>query len=288
MSDAERMRRLEDQLRRRRGDLVSLPARLVVPRICEFDLDSGYLNKPWLYPNQGFVLKLITIDLDGLTDYDRAFIATCTAGFRVQEGSDGIARYAGSAGMPPDILERAARLRDEDRKWFRDVIMVLGRRGGKGHLGGSLGAFLIWNLLALEDPHAVLGLDATKRFVIPVFAAQHEQARTNQWRDLTQTIIHAPCFQPFIADPRANSLLLFTPAQLRNGRCPDPDDALIEIVARVDTLPEVALAALPSDAFVGKVASANLLTADVSFHGLSVGELLIPDPKRDAVRKAPE
>jgi hypothetical protein len=98
--------------------------------------------------------------------------------------------------------------------WFPDVVGVAGRRAGKGFLGAIAGAYVTWHLLAMGDPQAALGIAAGKPLVGLVFAQNLKMARTNQWLDLAEIIVRAPCFRPFLTKPRRSRLTLATPADL--------------------------------------------------------------------------
>jgi hypothetical protein len=125
--------------------------------------------------------------------------------------------------------------RDAGYPWFPEVLMVIGRRGGKGHLGAVCTARVIWELMLMVDPQAELGIMAGKRLTIPVFAGQADQARSNQFRDIAEILDRAPCFKQLIARRLASRYLLWTPQQVLDGDNVNPEHALIEIVAREAT-----------------------------------------------------
>jgi hypothetical protein len=248
MGPDERLRRAEKKnlAVRSRGGMLSGDSGLwtpdgpvlSVPRIGEFVTRPDYLNIETLYPRQLTLLKLVFLELDDLTLYDDEVIAEWTADFRLAEGDDGIRRYQGSYGMPPDILDRADRCRGEGRPWFHDVIAPTGRRAGKGFCMSICCARVLWWLFCRpEGLHRFLHLPNTKRLNISVFAGKKDQAVGNLWRDIVELLLTAPCFKPFIARaPRGgDTLLLYTPAQLQDGQRPDPERALVEIVAREST-----------------------------------------------------
>jgi hypothetical protein len=80
-------------------------------------------------------------------------------------------------------------------------------------------------------------LPTTKRLNISIFAGKKDQAIGNLWRDVVETVLNAPCFRPYIAKPPrgGDTLLLYTPQQLAGSKNPEPDRALVEIVAREAT-----------------------------------------------------
>ena len=160
-------------------------------------------------------------------------------------------RYQGTHGIQPDVLERLDLCRAEGRRWFREVIFAGGRRGSKGHLGGYAGAYVLWNYMAKGDPQAHYGLDRDKRLACFVFAGKKDHARANQWQDLANFILGAPCFtdwgpahRNFISRSRGDSLTVFAPhdwlrreERQRQGLSPDDTDmASFEIVPKEATL----------------------------------------------------
>jgi len=211
---------------------------LWMPRIGEFITGSEFLSIGSIYPRQLTLLKLLFLETDELTAYDYGVIDEWTSDFKLVEAADGTRRYEGRYGTPPDVLARAERCRAEGRPWFHDVIAPMGRRAGKGFLMSiSCAAVLWWLFCRPEGPHRFLHVAPTKRLNISVFAGKKDQAIGNLWRDIVDVILNSPCYAPFVAQPPRGSdtLLLYTPDQLREDATPDPDRALIEIVARETT-----------------------------------------------------
>jgi hypothetical protein len=245
MTQEERLGRAERKVRTSsnavppRGPDPSISGETVskMPRTGEFVTGRDFLNLESLYPRQLTALKLIFLELDDLTDYDVGVISEWTSEFKLVEGHDGLRRFEGSYGLPPDILERAERCRAEGRPWFHDVIAPTGRRAGKGFLMSICCAGILWRLFCHPGgPHNLLPVLGIKRLNISVFAGKKDQAVGNLWRDIVELILNAPCFEPYVANkPRGDTLLLYSPSQLQDGRRPDPDRALIEIVAREST-----------------------------------------------------
>jgi hypothetical protein len=226
-----RLRRLERAraAEARPGDLAPV---LEVPNIIDFALDPAYLGLEWLYPAQATLLKVIFLATELVTDFDREVIARWSDGFEPEQGRDGT-RFAGDFGTPPDVFERIELCKAAGRRWFREIVLVGGRRGSKGFIGGVAGAYIIWRLLALGDPHRHYGIAAGRRLSLMVFAGQQQQALANQFADITQRILHGPCFQPFIAESRRDRLALWTPEQVpRNAAV---SEAMIEVLAKEST-----------------------------------------------------
>lgn len=204
----------------------------VVPNIADFVLGSEYLGIERIYPRQLLVAKLVMAQPGLLTDFDHGVLAEWTAGFTRSEDGTG---FEGGYGTTPDVLDRIARLAQLSRPYFREVVMVLGRRASKNWLGAILGAYVVWRMLCTGDPQAHFRIDANKTLTVPVFAGQADQARSGQWRDLVERITSAPCYERYVADQTSSTLRLWTPRQLRDGAPASGDRGLIAIVAREAT-----------------------------------------------------
>ena len=199
---------------------VALP----IPNIIDFVTGPEYLNRPRLYPRQATLLKIIMLEVDLLTDYDRAVIADWESGFRLVD-RDAIQGYEGERGLAPGTVQRMLACRAEGRSWFREVVLVLGRRAGKGYLSSLVTAYVLWQLLTLGDPQEALGIEQTKQLVIMTMAAELSQAVSNQHRDIVELLLNAPCFAQFIGPHSNTSLRLRTPAELASD--PDAEGSLL-------------------------------------------------------------
>ena len=204
-----------------------------VPDPIEFVLSDRYLGKRVLYPRQATMLKVIFLRTDMMTDYDLEVIGEWEETFR-QTGYDGIS---------PGIMDRIRINKEAGRKWFREVLAVIGRRGGKGHLGALAGSYITWDYMNLPGgPQAYYGIDPEKRLTALVFGSKKEQAVANQWRDLASTILGGRCFQPYISRDQTERLTIYTPADLLklqqqelSGLTSERDQASIEIVPSAST-----------------------------------------------------
>ncbi|MCC5952802.1 MAG: hypothetical protein JJU45_11985 [Acidimicrobiia bacterium] len=198
------------------------------------DFAAHYLGKK-LFPRQATLLKVMALALEHLTPFDERVIAEWTAGFELADEA-GEQVWAGSEGTPGDLMERMRAARAQGHIWFRDVLLLVGRRGSKGHLGAIFGAWVLWWLLDHDDPHGYFGIDRAKRIVLVVFAGNRDQATRNQFRDLKTTIMEAPCFDAFHPMATKESLVLFTRAQITAGvDVGDREQALVEIRAAETT-----------------------------------------------------
>jgi len=218
---------------------------LDIPDIITFVCHPQYLNRPDLYPRQATILKAMFLQDELFTQYDYDVIGEWSEGFSMPEhpGSDGNMRYQGTWGCQPDLLERIKINKAEGRKWFRENVLVIGRRGGKGYLGGLAGAYVLWHFLSPEDPQAEWAIDRDKRLAAIVFAGKLSQARDEQWKDLTQVILGAPCFSKFISRPQAQKLTVYSQHDMiraaereSRGIKSDIDMASFEIFPKESTL----------------------------------------------------
>lgn len=178
-----------------------------VPDIMEFVISDRYLNRPNIYPRQATVLKIIFLQDDLFTQYDHDVIGEWIEAYQQSADDNG----EGNNGVQPDIYDRIRICKEEGRPWFRETLAVAGRRGSKGHIGGLSGAYVVWNYLAKGDPQGHYGVDRDKRLAALVFAGKKEQAKANQWKDLTNVILGGPCFSPYISNSLGQSLTIYAP-----------------------------------------------------------------------------
>lgn len=239
--ELDRLQRQLELIRARVDLTASAKSKLIVPTVAEFVLGPGYLAQHKLYPKQLTLLRAIFCEIEGLTDYDHQVLEDWGRGFEKRPLEPGATTWMYepakdvdfTMGTTPDVLDRMRQNRAAGRRWFREANLVLGRRGGKGHVGALTCARLVWELLALGDPQAHFGIPRTKRISIPIFAGNREQARFNLFADIAGTIIDAPCFAPFIQHLYRDKLIIATPADLTR-----PDrihEGSIEIVAKEAT-----------------------------------------------------
>lgn len=156
--------------------------------LAKFVLGAKFMNQTKIYPKQLTMLKVIFCDVEGLTEFDHHVLQDqWGTGFEKRPLEPGAtawhfepardAEY--TMGTTPDVVERMRQNRAAGRRWFREFNGVIGRRGGKGHLASLACARLLWEVLALGDPHAHFGIPRNKRITIPIFAGNRDQARFN-------------------------------------------------------------------------------------------------------------
>ena len=176
-----------------------------MPDIVTFAEHPEFLGRR-LYPRQKTLLRLIFLETEHMTDYDYEVIDEWTKNFD---------RNGVSIGVTPDVLKRVEYLKENGYNHFKEVINITGRRGGKGHIGGIAGAYINWGLIMKDDPQWFYGIDKSKDIYTMVVATNIEQATKYQFADLSNTIIDAPCFQPYIDDAKERFLALRTPSDIR-------------------------------------------------------------------------
>jgi hypothetical protein len=205
-----------------------------VPDPITFVVGEEYLHRNNLYPRQATLLKVIFLRDDLFTDYDNAVIDEWTESYRT----------TGYNGIVPDVRERIKILKALGHPWFREVLLVMGRRAGKGHISGLAMAYILWCYLAKGDPQEHYGIDRDKKLSAMVFAGKREQAKATVWRDLVNVVIGSKCFQPYIHMPvLGEKLSIYSPhdrkrkAELaRKNISVALDLATFEIVPKESTL----------------------------------------------------
>jgi hypothetical protein len=244
------------------------------PNIIDFCILPDYLNRPNLYPRQATLLKVMFLQTELLTSYDYDVIGEWTQNYLDTADEHG----EGNNGMVPDVLERmrinrlcpcghdrGEHIREikgrmvwdqvcshgslcrcsgyKGRRWFRQTSNISGRRGSKGHIGAQAGAYVLWNYMGLSDPQAHFGVDRDKPLTGIVFAGKKDQALKNQWGDLNNVILGAPCFSNYISKPMGESLSVYSPwdyyrmqERLARGIQSAGDMATFQIVPKESTL----------------------------------------------------
>lgn len=206
---------------------------LDIPDPITFVISPDWLNRPNLYPRQATLLKIIFLRDDLFTDYDHAVI----------DGWEASYTETGHEGICPQIRERIRLLKAMGARWFKEVLLVLGRRGGKGHISAIAMAYVLWHYLAKGDPQEHYGVDRDKKLAALIFAGKRDQAKTNLWGDLVNVITGSECYTPFINSDQAEKLSVYVPHDfvriaklaekgLNSGR----DLATLEILPKESTM----------------------------------------------------
>lgn len=206
---------------------------LVPDGIVQFATDPQFLGLD-LFPRQGTLLKLITADVDSFTSYDHRLVEEWGTGFRVDGDSKDVF-FSGERGTTPDVLDRMRWCRAHGRPWFREIVLVLGRRASKSFLVSVSCAWRVLHLIALGDPQQHYQIPADKPLVIQVFGTDQSSARRDAFGDIARLITTAPCFGPFLGSQTSTTVTLLTPAQLKAGAQPGVDEGSIVVVAAAST-----------------------------------------------------
>lgn len=229
-----------------------------LPDICTFAEDPWFCGKK-LFPRQKTLLKLIFLETENLTDYDLEVIDEWTSNFYFG-GDDGQTRF----GVSPDIMTRIALLKEQGYNYFREVEFIGGRRGGKGHIGGIIGAYLAFRLISLDNPQWYYGIDLNKDLYSFVTATSQSQARDYQFKDIVETITGAPCFENYISTNKNLFISMRTPADIR--RIAELEQRKVTVEREIAS---IRVMALSSNSRAGRGAAAFSLFFDEMAHMLN-------------------
>lgn len=169
--------------------------------IVEFAESSEFCNRP-LYPRQRVLLKLLFLEeLDGqeediLTEW-------------INSTKDG-----GDVQISPKIRERVEYLRELNYPHFGTCQLILGRRSGKGYMTAIAIAKKIYDLIQIEDPSQYFGIAKGENIYCTIIADSQDQAKKYQFKDARNTILDCGALQEYLGQPLAESLSIYTPADL--------------------------------------------------------------------------
>ncbi|MEU9405673.1 hypothetical protein AB0E08_08200 [Streptomyces sp. NPDC048281] len=242
---------------------------LEVPDPITFVVSPKYLNRPNLYPRQATLLKCFFLREDLFTPYDYQVVAEWDEQYRtakttneqraaraaelgegdeiIFEALSELERNEDAPKMPiggtPDILGRMRACKALGYRWFREILLVMGRRAGKGHISALAMAYVLWCYMAKGDPQDFYGVDRDKKLACLIFAGKREQAKANLWRDLVNVVTGGVCFAPYIASSLGEKLSVYAPHdfvrmdEMRNrGITTALDMATFEILPKESTL----------------------------------------------------
>lgn len=201
---------------------------LSVPDPITFVVSPEYLNRPNLYPRQATLLKCFFLREDLFTDYDYAVVAEWDEQYRTAKTTNeqraaqaqldavsALEKPEDAPKMPlggtPKLLERMRAAKALGYHWFREILLVMGRRAGKGHISALAMAYVLWTYMAKGDPQEFYGVDRDKKLAALIFAGKRDQAKQNLWRDYVNVVTGGPCFAPYIASSLGEKLSVFAP-----------------------------------------------------------------------------
>lgn len=204
----------------RMTDLFNVDKGVVAPRvphIMEFATSPEYLGCK-LFPRQATILKTIFLAIgnkdqpqyeDLFTEYDHEVLKGWAQSFTETE----------YLGVQPDIYERIRICQEQGRPWFKDVLAIIGRRGGKGYIGAIACAYIIWTFLGMRDPQTSFGIDPANDLEVLVFAGKKDQAIAHQWGDIVKRIRSSQCFDEWTSESiRERMTILTVPDRAKRDR----------------------------------------------------------------------
>jgi hypothetical protein len=156
-----------------------------------------------LYPRQRLLLKLFF--LEELTEEEERILDLWIAGGRNNNEIE----------ICPNIRERIQWCKDNGYKHFREVVLVGGRRCSKGFITGLSISKKIYDTLQLQDPNAYYGIDADKEIYFSVIAAAQDQAKDQQYADVSGMVNSCMAMQSYINKMQELEFSLYTEADLR-------------------------------------------------------------------------
>ncbi len=105
MTSPQEIRKLKKAASQKNPPATAIPRPSEPDGIVQFATDPEYLGCD-LFPRQGTVLKMMTLDTANFTDFDFEVVGELMRGFVLD--TDGF-EYRGRAGIVPDLMERRAR-----------------------------------------------------------------------------------------------------------------------------------------------------------------------------------
>jgi hypothetical protein len=230
-----------------------------LPDIVTFAESPKFLGRESLFPKQKTILRTIFLEFGNspraaMTDYDWDTLMKWAETWENPE----------RIGVPPDIAPRMAWCQSVGYQWFRETLLIGGRRGGKGFLGGIIVAYLVYRLLRIGSPQLKYGLPWDHDLVALVTATTFSQARDQQFNDVVNTLGLGRCFDPYRAYARNTVTGFHSPG----------DQVLMNLLRRTNTPFEKELAtvqakAISSNAKAGRGAAAFCEVYDEMAHMLT-------------------
>lgn len=172
---------------------------LLPPTSVYFD---RYSRGASLYPRQQTLMKIIFLEIDQLTEYDR---------YVIDEWLESTRRN-GDVAIPLDIYDRMRWCKENGYKHFYEVINCSGRRGGKGFIGGKIAEYMVASMLALGNPQRYYGIDDSKQMHIDVLATNFSQAQGMLYNDIKDAVLMDDFIAPYIYSTSNSSQKLRTVA----------------------------------------------------------------------------
>lgn len=169
--------------------------------IVDFATHKSFCGKR-LYPRQMTLLKLVYLETESMTDYDREVISGWAESFK---------DFHRPTGVQPDIWDRISYLQENGFTHFPHVQMVMGRRASKGILGGILGAERIAWLYSLGSWQQHFNQVPGQVAEVMVVANSLTQAVTRQFRDIRNTVFNCEYLRQHIVGDKQTEFYIRTP-----------------------------------------------------------------------------
>lgn len=169
--------------------------------IVDFATHKSFCGKR-LYPRQMTLLKLIYLETETMTDYDREVISGWAETFK---------DFHRPVGVQPDIWDRIDYLKANGFTHFPHVQMVMGRRASKGIMGGIVGAERIAWLYSLGSWQQHFNQVPGQVAEVMVVANSLSQAVTRQFRDIRNTVLNCEYLRPHIVSDKQTEFYIRTP-----------------------------------------------------------------------------
>jgi hypothetical protein len=197
--------------------------------IQDFAMHSSFCGQK-LYPRQLTLLKLIYLETEHMTPYDIDVIEEWRLGFKKKRDVFGV---------QPDVWERVEFLKSKGYTHFPHVQAVLGRRAGKGFVGGVLGAERIAYLHSLDSWQRHYSLKSGTEGWLQVFATSQQQAQRTQFADIRYLVEQCKYLQPWISSSKEGYFSIRTPADLR--RIAELESKKVRVEREIASLKAIAL-----------------------------------------------
>lgn len=165
---------------------VPAEVREELPPVVEFI--EKYSRGASLYPRQKTLLKIIFLEEENFTDYDRLVIE------QWMEST----RNGGEVVIPLDLYDRIRWCKAHGYRHFKEIIYCGGRRGGKGFIGGKIGEYKTAQMIALGNPQRFYEIDESKDIYLDILATQFSQAQGMLYNDIKDAILNNDWLAPYI------------------------------------------------------------------------------------------
>lgn len=159
-----------------------------------------------LYPRQLTLLKLIYLETEHMTAYDLDVI---------NQWSESFADKLYTVGVQEDIWDRVKYLKDNGYGHFRHIESVMGRRAGKGHIGGILQSERMAALVGMDNPQRFFGIDDGHDIYSYVIATSTTQAQKFLFADVLAQVRRNKWLRPYVITSADHLIEIRTPADIR-------------------------------------------------------------------------